>query len=191
MNNLITISGTRGVGKDTLIARITKEFGFIKRIIPCTTREKREGEVHGLHQYFLSEEEFESNLQAGNFVFTNPPNKAGYRSGTLKSELNSETSIVDITVQGAEFLRNYVFGNGGRTLSILLIADYVDRFARIKKRQPDLVPLQIERLIHDDPSCIDPKYYPDWLNKIENKDGEFDATVREFNKLLVDFLTMA
>ena len=55
--SVTVISGRRGVGKDTIINMIVSQSS-IKRIISCTTRPPREGEIDGLHYHFLEEDTY-------------------------------------------------------------------------------------------------------------------------------------
>lgn len=61
IKKVLIIVGPSGVGKGTLITRIREEFPdkFAFKI-SHTTRNKREGEIHGKHYYFISKEEFEN-----------------------------------------------------------------------------------------------------------------------------------
>jgi guanylate kinase len=58
---VLVIVGPSGVGKGTLIGKIRSEYPdkFAFKI-SHTTRNKREGEEHGKHYYFISKEEFEN-----------------------------------------------------------------------------------------------------------------------------------
>lgn len=106
--NLIVISGPSGVGKSTLVNRVRQELPDLQFSISCTTRSPRPGEMHGREYYFLSSEEFEAKVQAGDFL-----EYAGIfsrRYGTLKSEVlsrleKSEQVLLDIDVQGAKQIR--------------------------------------------------------------------------------------
>ena len=106
--NLIVISGPSGVGKSTLVNRVRQELPDLQFSISCTTRSPRPGEMHGREYYFLTPEEFEAKVQAGDFL-----EYAGIfsrRYGTLKSEVLSrlekgEQVLLDIDVQGAKQIR--------------------------------------------------------------------------------------
>ncbi|MBO5793086.1 MAG: guanylate kinase [Lentisphaeria bacterium] len=106
--NLIVISGPSGVGKSTLVNRVRQELPDLQFSISCTTRSPRPGEMHGREYYFLTPEEFEAKVQAGEFL-----EYAGIfsrRYGTLKSEVLSrlekgEQVLLDIDVQGAKQIR--------------------------------------------------------------------------------------
>jgi guanylate kinase len=188
--NLITVSGPRGAGKDTVISNVLETFGpQLHRIIPCTTRSPREGEEHGKQQYFISEQEFAAFENAGKFIFTNPLNGNGYRSGTLKTELEYNLSIVDITAAGAEVLRNYAYSHGGRVISLFLFADYHIRFSRVKLRQvSSLTGAQVEDMLKYDPTIPDLNQHPDWFIKIENPENKLDGTLQRVYLEINSFL---
>ncbi len=105
---IIVLSGPSGVGKSTLIGEVRKNLPDLKFSVSCTTRAPRSGEQHGVHYYFLTQEEFARRVSADEFVehaqvFAN-------RYGTLKSEVlqsirRGETVILDIDVQGAMQIR--------------------------------------------------------------------------------------
>ena len=188
--NLITVSGPRGAGKDTVIANVLKTFGSqLHRIIPCTTRSPRDGEIHGQQQYFLSNKEFAKYEDAGKFIFTNPLNGNGYRSGTLKTELNHDLSIVDITAIGADALRSYAYSHGGRAISLFLFADYHIRFNRIRMRHVNnLTVVEVKDMMECDPTMPDPKEHPDWFIKIENPENKLDGTLGRVYQEINGFL---
>lgn len=65
---VFVISGPSGVGKDT-IKNCLRECKFrIGFCVTATTRPAREGEQHGRDYYFLSEDEFKSMLERGQFI---------------------------------------------------------------------------------------------------------------------------
>lgn len=58
---LIALFGKSGVGKDTLCKYLSDKHGFHK-VVGCTTRPKREGEVDRKDYFFLSEKSFTKKL---------------------------------------------------------------------------------------------------------------------------------
>ncbi|MBR1754345.1 guanylate kinase [bacterium] len=65
---LLVISGSSGVGKGTVLKEVLKTRNDIKYSISCTTRNPREGEVHGQHYFFLSKDDFMNDVKKGNFL---------------------------------------------------------------------------------------------------------------------------
>lgn len=104
---LLLVSGPSGSGKTTLCRQVAHE-GEAHYSISCTTRSPREGEVNGRDYYFLSREEFEADVAAGNFL--EHAEVYGNLYGTLKSEVlqfleRGKDVVMDIDVQGAASVR--------------------------------------------------------------------------------------
>lgn len=66
--NLIVISGPSGCGKDTIVNEYLKKHDNAWISVSCTSREKRPGDEEGKTYYFLSSEEFEDKIYAGDFL---------------------------------------------------------------------------------------------------------------------------
>ena len=98
------ITGPSGVGKGTLIRTLLERIPELELSVSATTRKPRPGEEDGVAYHFLSDEEFERRVRAGDFV-----EHAGYsgrRYGTLRDELERRTDagvpvVLEIEVQGA------------------------------------------------------------------------------------------
>jgi len=101
---LYVISGPSGVGKNTVISEFLARNKNIKLSISCTTRLPRKGEVDGVNYFFISEQEFESEIDKGNFLEWAKFNNNYYGTGqkyvekTLKS---GESLILEIDTVGA------------------------------------------------------------------------------------------
>ena len=88
---VFVITGTSGAGKGTLVKALLERAPELELAVSATTRAQREGEVHGRHYWFISDEEFDRRLENGEFLesYAFP---WGQRSGTLWSELDRITS---------------------------------------------------------------------------------------------------
>ena len=64
---LIVLVGGTGSGKTELSKIVIQRLG-LKRIISCTTRPPRAGEIDGVHYRFLTVEAFQDGLRRGHFV---------------------------------------------------------------------------------------------------------------------------
>jgi guanylate kinase len=108
MAKVFVITGPSGVGKGTLISKLLERVPNLELSISATTREPREGEVDGRDYHFLSPQEFDRRVEAGDFLEF--ATYSGNRYGTLRSEvercLSSGRSVVlEIEVQGARQVR--------------------------------------------------------------------------------------
>ena len=85
MAKVFVITGPSGVGKGTLIRTLRERVPELELSVSATTRPPRPGERPGVDYHFMSPEEFERRVAAGEFV-----EHAGYsgrRYGTLRAEL--------------------------------------------------------------------------------------------------------
>ena len=101
---LVVISGPSGVGKTTIIKALLSRRSDVIFSVSCTTRPKRPGEVHGRDYFFITEEEFRSMVERGEFLEWAQVH--GYLYGTPRSFIEKainegKSVILDIDVQGA------------------------------------------------------------------------------------------
>ena len=69
MGPLIILSGPAGSGKTTLITRVLETAGLpLRQSISATTRPPRPNERNGVDYYFLTLQEFEAKIKAGEFL---------------------------------------------------------------------------------------------------------------------------
>ena len=107
MNNigkLYVISGSSGVGKGTLLKMFLAKHPEFKLSVSCTTRQPREGEVHGVNYFFLNRDEFQKLINNDEFLewaeFST--NKYGTSKKTVKEQLDKGVNVLlEIEVQGA------------------------------------------------------------------------------------------
>jgi len=65
---LFVISGSSGVGKNTVINRVLENNPDLAFSISYTTREKREGEVEGVNYFYVSRDEFKNSVKEDEFL---------------------------------------------------------------------------------------------------------------------------
>ena len=105
---VFVITGPSGVGKGTLIRGLLERVSGLELSVSATTRAPRPGEVNGVDYHFLTPDEFDARVAAGDFV--EYATYSGNRYGTLRSELqrrleDSEGVVLEIEVQGARQVR--------------------------------------------------------------------------------------
>jgi guanylate kinase len=91
-----------------LIRGLLERVPELELSVSATTRKPRPGERHGLDYHFLSPEEFERHVAAGEFL--EHATYSGNRYGTLRSEVERRLSkgrpvVLEIEVQGARQVR--------------------------------------------------------------------------------------
>lgn len=101
---LFVVSGPSGVGKGTLVSLVREQRPDLGLTVSATTRQPRPGEVDGVSYHFLTNDDFDRRVEAGEFLEW--ANVHGNRYGTLASEvdrnLNAGKSVIlEIDVQGA------------------------------------------------------------------------------------------
>ena len=106
---LFIISGPSGVGKDAIIEHLRARFPECFFAVTATTRDRRPGEIDGIHYIFLTEDVFAARLAEGDFLESATVYNVG-RYGVLKGPIASALSygqdaIVKVDVQGAATLR--------------------------------------------------------------------------------------
>ena len=108
------MTGPSGVGKGTLIRTLRERVPGLELSVSATTRAPRPGEEKGVDYHFLSHEEFERRLAAGEFL--EHAEYAGNRYGTLRSEIDraraggARALVLEIEVQGARQVRQALPG---------------------------------------------------------------------------------
>jgi guanylate kinase len=105
---VFVITGPSGVGKGTLIRSLVQQVPELEVAVSATTRPPRPGEADGVDYWFLTDEEFDARLAAGEFV--EHAAYSGHRYGTLRSELESRVRggapvVLEIEIQGARQVR--------------------------------------------------------------------------------------
>ena len=106
---ILVISGPSGAGKSSLLTEVIHDIGECYFSISTTTRAKRAGEIHGVHYYFVSEEEFKKDIEEELFLeyaFVHG-NYYGTSLKPVKEALKAcKLVIFDIDVQGNATITN-------------------------------------------------------------------------------------
>jgi len=105
---LLVLSAASGAGKSSLCRALLARRPDIRYSVSCTTRAPRGGEVDGQSYHFLSQEEFQRRVEAGDFLECAEVhgNWYGTLRRTVEDAMHQGNSIVmDIDVQGARQLR--------------------------------------------------------------------------------------
>lgn len=134
---LYVISGPSGVGKDSIIEHMRLELPDLYYAVTATTRPRRPGEIDGVHYFFLNQDDFEAQVEAGEFLehAIVYGNLYGVPRARVRSSLQSGKSVVvKVDVQGARSIREMV----PQSISIFLAPpDMAELLRRLRGRKSD------------------------------------------------------
>ncbi len=146
---LIIISGSAGVGKNTVITKILEKHPNIKLMQTCTTRppRKTDGAMHNPYIY-VTKEDFENKIKNGELFEHEEIHQNFY--GVLNSSIDEiakrETHYIkDIGVLGQTRL-TLALKNKAEVLSIFLTAPKDELIRRLKERGDHDIDLRISRM---------------------------------------------
>jgi guanylate kinase len=108
-SRLVVLAGPTAVGKGTVSSYIRDHFPGVLLSVSATTRPPRPGEVDGEHYHFLSDEQFDAMVDAGQFLEHAVVHNA-YRYGTPRPPIDRALSegksvLLEIDLQGARAVR--------------------------------------------------------------------------------------
>lgn len=137
MGKLFVISGSSGVGKGTVIKEFLRRNPDFKLSVSCTTRNPREGEVHGENYFFLSREEFKSCVEKGEFLEW--AEFSGNMYGTKRPYVDEKLAmgknlILEIDTQGALNVKKIM---PEATLIFILPPSFEELEARLRGRHTE------------------------------------------------------
>lgn len=137
---IIILSAPSGTGKSTIIAELMKDPSLrLEFSISATSRQPRGAEQNGREYYFLTPEEFDRKIEAGEFVEWEEVYH-GTKYGTLRSEVervvqNGHNLIMDIDVKGALNVKKQF---GEEALAIFIMPPSVEELEkRLRSRNTD------------------------------------------------------
>jgi guanylate kinase len=105
---LTVLSGPSGVGKSTVVAHMRTVHPKVWLSVSATTRRPRPGEKHGVHYYFVDDDEFDKLVANGELLEW--AEFAGNRYGTPRKAVldrleAGEPVLLEIDLQGARLVR--------------------------------------------------------------------------------------
>lgn len=105
--HVVVVMAPMGSGKGTIVQRALSNYPDMYHTVSCTSRPVRPREINGQHYHFVTPEEFDKKIAAGDFLEW--AEFAGNKYGTLKSEIIPKLAdcgivILEIELQGVEQL---------------------------------------------------------------------------------------
>ena len=176
---LVLVIGPTGSGKGTLLKHVAQAIPGLVFPVSCTTRAQRPGEREGETYYFVTAEEFERRIEAGDFL--EYASYGGNWYGTLKSEIlpaveHGKLVIREVEVQGARQIQEKISSD---ILRIVYVdaGSWEDLEKRILARapigQPELI---ARRKRYEDETS----FKKEASVIVKNPDGKLEEAKRDF-----------
>ncbi len=105
---LTVLSGPSGVGKGSVLAAVRRRHPDVWVSVSATTRQRRPGEVDGVHYHFVADAEFDRMVAEGELL--EHASYAGARYGTPRAPVLAQLdrrgpALLEIELQGARQVR--------------------------------------------------------------------------------------
>ena len=145
---LLIISGPSGTGKGTLVKMLMDNDPSFRFSCSVTTRKPRQGEIEGVHYYFVNDEEYARMVE--NNEFLEHATVHGHHYGTLRKPVEDLMAqgynvLLDIDPQGAIS----VMENAEDYVSVFILPpSFEDLRVRLHTRNTD-DPVEIERRLNN------------------------------------------
>ena len=178
---LLILAGPAGSGKTTLCDRLVDENGHLERVVTCTTRAPREGEIDGVDYYFFSDDQFDAKVEDGEFLEW--AHVHTYRYGTLKSTIEAKLEddvdlVMNIDVQGVASVQEAARNQpmiGQRLVTVFIMpASFDELKERLRGRGKD-DELEISCRIESAEKEIEQWRSFDYLLRSKSKAEDFSA----------------
>ena len=182
---LVIVSGPSGSGKSTVVQRLLCESVLpLVLSVSATTRPPRAGEENGRDYIFLSDEEFQSKRQSGEFLECKEVFGRGYWYGTLRIVVSTGLNegkwvLLEIDVQGAlAVLQGYP-----QAITIFVHPGSMAELEKRLRNRGTESPESIQRRL--DVAAEELALRHHYTHEIIN--DEIDTTVQQLCKLLVQY----
>jgi len=182
---LVIVSGPSGSGKSTVVQRLLGESELpLVLSVSATTRPPRAGEENGRDYIFLSDEDFQSKRQSGEFLECKEVFGRGYWYGTLRNVVSTGLNqgkwvLLEIDVQGAlAVLQGYP-----QAITIFVHPGSMAELEKRLRNRGTESPESIQRRL--DVAAEELALRHHYTHEVIN--DEIDTTVQQLCKLLVQY----
>jgi guanylate kinase len=113
-SRLVVLAGPTAVGKGTVAAAVRERHPDVWISVSVTTRAPRPGEQHGVHYWFVSDEEFDAMVERGDLLewaVVHRTARYGTPRGPVEEALAAgRPALLEIDLQGARQVRESMPG---------------------------------------------------------------------------------
>lgn len=182
---IVAICGKSGAGKDLFARKLVEKYpDMFHKIISCTTRSIREGEVHGKNYYYLTKEEFLEKLLNNDLLEAVEFN--GWFYGTPFSSLSDGINLGVFNPEGLEIILD-----DPRLEVIIFYINASDKTRMIRclnrENNPDVKEI-IRRYATDEKDFDDIVQKPIFIITNEKED-DFETNLKNIYETTIKYLT--
>lgn len=179
---LTVVSGFSGAGKGSIMKALLEKYDY-ELSVSATTRQPREGEVHGREYFFLTREEFQRMIQEDEFVEW--AEYVGNYYGTPKSYVEEKLRdgkdvILEIEIQGALKVREQF---PDALLLFITPPSAEELCSRLMNRGTESKEKITQRLVRASEEAI---YMDSYDYIIVNEKNQLEACVEKVNQIIVN-----
>jgi guanylate kinase len=178
---LLILAGPAGVGKSTLCDRLVREVPGFERVITATTRRPRPNESDGRDYHFLTEEEFDRRLAAGDFLEwarIHQKQRSGVPKSSVLERLRHTNLVMNIDVQGVRNIRAAAAQDDrlrGRLVTVFVAPDSVDVLRERMQGRGPLTDDELQRRLQSAELEMSERFDYDYIIHSGSKEQDFLA----------------
>lgn len=179
--HFVIISSPSGGGKDTVINALVKRLPSATRLITTTSRPPRPGNVEGVDYYFITAEEFQRRLAAGDFLEHNiyADNYYGEEKVILEKDLaNFDIVFTQIDVTGKHALDQLKFPH----LAIFLAPENLAVLKKRIEKRGGIDPATFEKRLEIAKKEIEES--ADYDYRVVNVEGKLEETITKIEEII-------
>lgn len=178
----VVIIGPSACGKTTLVQELIKKIPDSARLITSTTRDRRPNEENGVHYFFITRDEFESEIKRGDFF--EHAEVYGNLYGSSRRVLDSflekfEYVFAIIDVQGAETLKTKLPDSFTIFIRPGSLHDLEERIIKVR---PEMSKEEMKKRI--DTAAYEMSFASEFDAIVDNIEGHLDDTVEAVVKII-------
>lgn len=177
---LIVVSGFSGVGKGTAVKELVKKPSY-SLSISATTRQPREGEVHGREYFFKTVEEFESLIAEDGFIeyARYVENYYGTPRAFVEEQLAEGNNVIlEIEVEGALQIKKQYPDAILIFISAASATELKERLAGRGTEEAEVIEKRMRRAADEAASIKNYEYF------VINRHGQLEQCVEEIHNIV-------